>query len=320
LTCPEVKDILHVTFVGLSGQYFVVAGRRDVVLWDLVSASVLWHCSVDHLIQRIISHSKDNSFAITQSIPGPSRSTRILVFKPSSSSPVRQHTLPFTLRQLAFFPTHSKSHYNMVAITHNWSVVIVGDDVDWASGGDQSMVNIPDQGPSTRKTLLQDIFGVSALVEETSKIPAVHQSSTRPLSKYGALEAPAHTAPPLSTIFSPIMDRLIQRRKNHSSLPSNHEEVITAPDRTVDTVPIPPPVPDVDRIVTRDELSSFAELFKTAMTKSQPSSNNHTNGNGVHSLPNGSSTQLLRQNHEIEMSSDPPEAAATGKRKRKSRI
>ena len=37
LTCPELKEVLHMTFVGKSGRYIAVANRRAIVLWDLVT-------------------------------------------------------------------------------------------------------------------------------------------------------------------------------------------------------------------------------------------------------------------------------------------
>lgn len=37
LACPELKDVLHVTFIGKSGQYIAVADDRTVILWDLVT-------------------------------------------------------------------------------------------------------------------------------------------------------------------------------------------------------------------------------------------------------------------------------------------
>lgn len=39
LTCPELKEILHVSFVGKSGRYIAVANLRAVVLWDLVTTN-----------------------------------------------------------------------------------------------------------------------------------------------------------------------------------------------------------------------------------------------------------------------------------------
>ena len=46
LTCPELKEVLHVTFVGKSGRYIAAANRRAIVLWDLVTTNGELYLSV----------------------------------------------------------------------------------------------------------------------------------------------------------------------------------------------------------------------------------------------------------------------------------
>jgi NET1-associated nuclear protein 1 (U3 small nucleolar RNA-associated protein 17) len=39
LTCSECKHVVSVHFLGSSGRYLAIAGKRDLVLWDLVAQS-----------------------------------------------------------------------------------------------------------------------------------------------------------------------------------------------------------------------------------------------------------------------------------------
>jgi NET1-associated nuclear protein 1 (U3 small nucleolar RNA-associated protein 17) len=38
VSCAEMKDILHLSFVGLKARYLVMGGLKDVVVWDVISS------------------------------------------------------------------------------------------------------------------------------------------------------------------------------------------------------------------------------------------------------------------------------------------
>ena len=229
--------VFSVHFLGHEGRFLAVAGRSDVVLWDLVTQKgkfqmyltlpyvqtltylVQWHHRSAHPISAVISHPRDENIAVFTSRPP---SSTISIFESSKSSPRNTYSLPFSLRNIVWYPHSSSkaketSAFRLVGITDNWDVVVCGDDVH-PHAGEGSVARglfTSSQEPSKR-TLFQDIWGDSALTGALVD-PVVQEkvASTAPRNGQEIADifgGPAYMIPPLETLFEPIMAHFLTPR------------------------------------------------------------------------------------------------------------
>jgi NET1-associated nuclear protein 1 (U3 small nucleolar RNA-associated protein 17) len=121
-----------------------------------------------------------------------------------------------------------------------------------------------------RKTLLQDIFGDSALaVTPVDPLVQKDNASRVPGNRKeigDVLAGPAYLIPPLETLFEPLMKHFLTPRPPEdetippSGLPSGGEDINMDVDESQET----PPVGDagVERVVDAKEIESLIELFR----------------------------------------------------------
>ncbi|EJD52221.1 WD40 repeat-like protein [Auricularia subglabra TFB-10046 SS5] len=267
LSCPEVKDVKSFTFVGQTGQYLAVISSSDMALWDLVSGTVHWHFASQHHLQRIIAHPRSDTFVILQSPPrmqGSDWTTNVLVFGIASPRPLRTRTLPFWLRQCVFFSLGSGAtgDFALVGITWKWSIVIIGDSV--ARAQDERARGIIDDGTgsgSGSRTLLQDIFGASAILMPGAERSTV-RSDGRKAQKRDAvaeLELPAYEQPPLARLFDGVMGRIVGKRPlDLPPIPDAMEVDELVVEGPTTLVSAPPLEPEPDSA----ELDALTQMFR----------------------------------------------------------
>ncbi|KAF8506780.1 WD40 repeat-like protein [Russula emetica] len=218
-TTSELRGpVRSVHFLGHEGRFLAVAGRSDVVLWDLVTQKVQWHHRSAHPISAVISHPRDENLAVFTSRPPGST---VSVFESSKSSPRNTYNLPFSLRNIVWYPQSSSkaketSAFRLVGITDNWDVMVCGDDVHPLAGeGSVARGLLTSSQEPSKRTLFQDIWGDSALTGALDPLIQKKVASTAPRNGQEIADifgGPAYMIPPLETLFEPIMTHFLTAR------------------------------------------------------------------------------------------------------------
>ena len=302
--------VVDVCCVGSNGRYMVVAGVAGIVLWDLVVGSsmlhalscdselalihfrlVRWHYSDAFANARLIAHPSTDTFALLRPTPqsGQAKLSYALIFSAKSPQPVRAHTLPFVLAQVAWLgPAANRNEkFSLVGITSDSAPVVLGDNIQINSpegsiGRDLS--NLP--ASRTRPTLFQDIFGPSALANldpvptesyGTTTFGASTSTALRPPHVHGLdlsiLDGPAHLLPPIESLFSSLIRGFVQPRAPPASIDTTtpSDETKGEPRSMEDiemediSLPIHQRISSADRIVDQHEMGEFTELFRQSL-------------------------------------------------------
>ncbi|CDO72978.1 hypothetical protein BN946_scf185007.g32 [Trametes cinnabarina] len=229
----------------------------------------------------------------------------VLVFGPFSSSPVAVRSLPFHMRSVVpvppsgFFPT-DPSGFTLVGITESWSVVVFGDDVQVPEDEGSSAQGITRDAAPGKRTLFHDIFGASAfagLASAPSTSAAASSTTAQPWKGKEVaqiFDAPAHLLPPLETLFDSVMDGFLATRpaeaEDQDDRDNDNEEDMDVDEvADADERPVKGGAP-VDRVVDRQEMHGFVELFVNVAIKAPPSKP-QPQPNGIHK-PNGIPSHL----------------------------
>ena len=235
---------------------------------------VQWHHRSAHPINAVVSHPGDELLAVFSSQPP---SSTVCVFESSSSSPRDTYTVPFTLRNVVWYPqlpskAKETSAFRLVGITDIWDVVLCGDDVHPLKGeGLVARGLLANSQEPPKRTLLQDIWGDSALTSAPVD-PFIQKKVTSTAPRNGKeiadiLSGPAYLIPPLGTLFEPIMTHFLTPRSPEdetirvSSLPGGDEEDTNM---DVDESQVNLPVSSVraDRVVDGREIDALVHLFQ----------------------------------------------------------
>ncbi|KAJ7161422.1 WD40 repeat-like protein [Mycena crocata] len=324
LTTPECGAANAAHFIGKSGRYLAVVGGVDLVLWDLVDQRVRWHYKSSNSIRALVSHPREDTFAIVLSSPKEKEErpkSRVVLFKVASPQPSKTLQVPFGFRNVIWYPLVSSS-FSLVAITHDWKVVVLGDSIQISKDeGAVSREIIADASPQ-RRTLFQDIFGKSAFGEQASALKSsalTPAARPKPREATGVFDEAAYLAPPLESLFEPLMDGFLKLRVVDTPDPSS---VVPAND-DVDM--------DVDgfataaggiarRAVDKNEMGAMIDLFKTHTLKANATSailgvnskrkgltNGQTNGGSPRPPPN---PKQLNGISNVPVSNGSPSASA----------
>ncbi|KAI9512508.1 WD40 repeat-like protein [Russula earlei] len=269
----SVVESIQVHFLGRDGRFLAVNGLSDVVLWDLVTQKVQWHHRCEHPVSAVVPHPRDELLAVFYSHPP---SSTVSIFDPSGNSPRNTYTLPFTIRNVVWYPQLSSkaketSTFHLVGITDNWDVIICGDDVHLPAGEDVVArgLSTGSQAPHKR-TLLQDIFGDSAL----AGAPVVQKKAAGVVARNGnqimdILGGPAYLTPPMETLFEPLMTHFLTPRTSadetipEPGLPRRDEEDYSMDvDESQDNPLVSHGGTRTGRVVDAQELGVLIELFR----------------------------------------------------------
>lgn len=242
---------------------------------------VRWHNKSPWPIDSIVTHPRDDTFALLHcpSVSPRSRrhTTPISIFHSSSSIPSRKHTVPFGFLNVAWYPPSSSSNtssFTLVGITNKYSVVLFGDNT--AVPVDESSTAKAIVGGTIlkeRKTLFQDIFGISAFTGLTNvssivDSPSLTTTNSLPGSGNdvaGLLDMPAYLMPPIETLFNPLMDSFLKLRSEEENkcsieeIKHQDEDVDMAGQSRDDFIVIET---RQERLVDQNEMGMFIELFR----------------------------------------------------------
>lgn len=199
-------------------------GRRRAIrsvfhcYWNTVSHNtdayaVKWRYRCPHVLSHVLSHPSEEWVAVLSNAfvsENQQQTTRLLVFSTSSPQPLDDHDFPFRLHSLAWFPDNSTKGF--IGITTQWEVVLFGEGVKSQTDREAAAQSISNDVhlPSERRTLFQDIYGKSALVDmvrETIHPPTdisdVHDKAL------GVFSAPSHLSPAISSLYSSLMSHVL---------------------------------------------------------------------------------------------------------------
>ncbi|KAJ3775149.1 WD40 repeat-like protein [Lentinula raphanica] len=287
-TSPECLHACTTYFVG-QGRYLAVQGKREVLLWDLVSQSVRWSFASPYPIYNVVPHPENVTFAIFTSVA--SERSRVYTFSPSTSQPSRVTYLPFTLSNAVCYSSKPSASLSLAGITHDWRFVLVGDEVKSFQEEGSSATGLLLQSLPKRRTLFQDIFGKSifehnyALSNETSAATLERMSGNA--DNKSAFDVPAYLAPPLENLFDPLLSVYLKQ------LPAK-QDPLPAADALVEDdlgmqVDDPEPVVQHPRTVRieAEEISSLIAVFQTHSLQNctplkTPKMNGVAKVNGIH--------------------------------------
>ncbi|KAJ7631055.1 WD40 repeat-like protein [Roridomyces roridus] len=300
LASPECGDFKASHFIGKAGRYLAVAGPVDLVLWDLVDQRVRWHHKSPGPIRALVSHPREDTFAVVSSV-GERVKSRIALFSVNSVKAIKALTVPLNFRNVAWYPL-VPSTFSLVAITHDWRLVVLGDNVSVAKDdGAVSRAMMTDSAPQ-RRTLFQDIFGKSAFGEQPSgsrsDLPA---STARPWTGHDAsqvFDKAAYQMPPLEDLFDSLMAGFLKPREIEVLPESLETEDVEMAD---DSEPALLASAGGSRQVDEAEMGAMVDLFKSHTLKAKatqpvPSRKNGvTNGAANGKTPHSHSTPV-RQN------------------------
>ena len=197
------------------------------------------------------------------------------IFRVPSCIPAATFFVPFGLQNVIWNSIGKGGGYNLVGITHDWRVVMLGD-TQLPSRDD----NLPSKGldiadRSEKRTLFEDIFGSSAFAngdsESSQSISTISSHVRKPEgSRYELFDKPAYLMPALDTLFDPLVTSLLRNRisevdpKKISEVDDEDDEDVTMID---DTVQQPDFTTRPTRIPNQGEMELFTQLFrKTSIT------------------------------------------------------
>ena len=290
LTSPECQATEHAHFIGATGRHLVAAGAKAITLWDLIKSQgmfchiqnstwltflVLWQTTTSFEIDRIIAHPREDSFAVFHcSTVHQDRHTKVSIFRVPSYISATKFLVPFGLQNVIWNSIEKGAGYNLVGITHDWRVVVLGD-TQLPPRDD----NLPTKGldiadRSEKRTLFEDIFGTSAFAKGNSE--SLQSTSTMSShvrkpegSRHELFDRPAYLMPALDTLFDPLVTSLLRIRNPEvdpkiSGADDDEDEDVTMID---DTVQQPLLATRPTRIPNQGEMELFTQLFrKTSIT------------------------------------------------------
>lgn len=217
-------------------------------------------------IQRVISHSHQESFAIfhRQSSAADTK-TIVLTFDVTSPSPTNKQIIPYTFHTIVPYAP-SQALFSFVGITSNWAVVSFGEQAFPLRAEGTSSNKISAEVVSHKRTLFQDIFGVSAFDHAASERPIQMSFSTavlpRSKASVSAFDDPSHLLPPMSNIFETIMEDFVHETPTSAST----AQVIGADedvDMEVDAPEVVATLKHMTRHIGQQEMGVLVNLFKS---------------------------------------------------------
>lgn len=231
--------------------------------------AVRWHHASKYHVQQLVAHPRSDSFVALQnpaSKLGTDFITIMRVFEVAAGPrSVRKRVVPYPLRECAFFSlssTAKDTDFLLCGITLRWSFVLMGDDVS-RPASERAREIVDDGSGNGARTLLQDIFGASAIINPAASVPASApmRAAERKKDPLYALELPAYEQPPLARLFDSIMGRIVGKRAlDVPPIPDAtqmdiDEPVVESGARLMHSAP-------VEREPDKSELDALTEMFR----------------------------------------------------------
>ncbi|KAI6031486.1 WD40-repeat-containing domain protein [Pisolithus microcarpus] len=221
--CHESQRLHEVHFIGMGGRFLATVGGTDLVVWNVMSRSVLWHVKNDRPYETLLPHPHRDAFMTIHSSHSTPAHAVVTIFH--VRSPIRQmeHTLPFALRNVIWYPQSyspaNSESFSLVGLTHSYSVVLMGDDVNPQEKRSVPFKTLRKGQSVPRKSLFEEMFGVPVIPSESQQHsrdqitanpgPALPWRSSETASFF---DAPSHLIPPIHTFFESLVDGFLTLR------------------------------------------------------------------------------------------------------------
>jgi len=206
-----------------------------------------------------------------------SAQTRISLFRHSSDCPYASYRIPFLFVSLAWYrpplSATAPSSYTLVGITSIWSIVLLGDHVEAPEAIGSSARELGGLHSQQKRTLFQDIFGVSAFADVSnvptsavqSEYPRLHGSQ----DVASLFEGPAYLMPSLETLFDPVMKTFLNPRIEGEDVRNVDKPVHSLSDEDVDMdqegpILVTKATPSV---IDPSQMEMLVDLFRTTAVK-----------------------------------------------------
>ena len=154
---------------------------------------------------------------------------------------------------------------SLVAITHTWNVVMLGDNTKFTEEGAVA-VGIRGAPVATKRTLFQNIFGTSALVDP-STLQRFSQNTPAQLSTWKGkdvekiFDVPTYLMPSLDSLFDPLIQSFLTERPSDAYGVDDGGNIDEPMDADVEDEPIL--VGNrLERVVGEGEMATMVDLFK----------------------------------------------------------
>ncbi|EIN13954.1 WD40 repeat-like protein [Punctularia strigosozonata HHB-11173 SS5] len=272
ITSSECRSLIKAHFVGQTGRYLVLVAVNDLVMWDVVCQTSVWHRRSSSPIDGIVTHPHRTQFAALHRLQSPNGTpwTKAAIFDASSANPIAHRKLPFQLRNVTWNNLSASSlsprtsGFTLVGITSDWGVVVFGDDVH-IEAKRAFDATIGFGSPGQVRTLFQDIFGAAAFTPDADP-PSISDASSleaRWSSKEAVslVDGPSYLMPPFQAIFNPLIDTLLRHRHDDVPVEERSHEQDEADDNSVEEWRLTSSS-HVERFVDNDELDMLIALFR----------------------------------------------------------
>lgn len=179
--------------------------------------SVRWQYPTQDTIEHVVPHPKQDAFVVLST--NQDHSTSVYKFMATSPSSKKSRTLPFKLKNALWYPFGvSGKDFSLIGITHNWASVVFGDKLRVIQDEGASAREISGDAAPGRRSVFQDMFGVTAFDNLPSQAPqpvlrpATDISSDDVLKLSGLFDVPSYQLAPMSTLFPSILENLLHER------------------------------------------------------------------------------------------------------------
>jgi NET1-associated nuclear protein 1 (U3 small nucleolar RNA-associated protein 17) len=226
-----------------------------------------------------MSHPYHDTFITIHSTVKDSSSSSVTLFRATSPTPLMEYPLPFGTLNIAWFYQTSlplSSDFSLVALTHRYDVVLLGDNVVLPDDPGASATTLQKGPAAPRRSLFEDMFGVPAITNLSNPNEQTREPVTDLRSGGGVMvpwrssdttnffDAPSHLMPPIDTFFEHLIDSFLRLRTTDDETPVPHAEDGVA--EAEDDMPVDP-VQETDpvnaSVVSREAvLGMFVPLFK----------------------------------------------------------
>ena len=226
-----------------------------------------------------MSHPYHDTFITIHSTVQDSTTSSVTLFRATSPTPLLEYTLPFGTLNIAWFYQTLlplSSDFSLVALTHRYDVVLLGDNVVLPDDPGASPKALQKGPAAPRRSLFEEMFGVPAITSLSNPNEQTREPVTDLRSGGGVMvpwrssdttnffDAPSHLMPPIETFFEHLIDSFLRLRTTDDETPVPHAEDGVA--EAEDDMPVDPiqETEPVNASVASSEaiLGVFVPLFK----------------------------------------------------------
>lgn len=175
----------------------------------------------------LMSHPSHDTFITIHSTVLDSTSSSVTLYRATSPIPLMEYTLPFGILNSTWFYQQAlplSSDFSLVALTHKYGVVVMGDDLFLPEDPGASAKALQKRPTAPRRSLFEEMFGVPAITTLSNSNEQSQEAATdlgsgggvtipwRSSDTTNFFDAPSHLMPPIETFFEPLIDSFLRLR------------------------------------------------------------------------------------------------------------